>query len=169
VATRREPSVAHTNPSAKHPDDIFAAAFAAAFLMPSAAVRRVFEEHVGAEGRFSARHLILGAHRFGVSLMAFALRLEDLELLPRGTYQSLRQQGLNEDAVREVLPDASRTDVSESSVKLLLLAAEAYEAELFSEGQLADMLVLERVEIRRAIDAFANVGAPAREDSERES
>jgi Zn-dependent peptidase ImmA (M78 family)/transcriptional regulator with XRE-family HTH domain len=169
MTTRREPSVTHTNPSSKHPDDVFADAFAAAFLMPSGAVRRVFDEYVGADGRFSARHIILGAHRFGVSLMAFALRLENLDLLPRGTYESLRQQGLNEESVREVLPESARTDGAESSAKLLLLAAEAYEAELYSEGQLADMLVLERVEIRKAIDGFANVGAAAGEDRERDS
>jgi hypothetical protein len=40
-----------------------------------------------------------------------------------------------------------------------MLAAEAYEAGLYSEGQLADMLVMERVVLRRAIDAFTSVDA----------
>ena len=38
--------------------------------------------------------------------------------------------------------------------RLLLFAAEASELGIYSEGQLADMLALDRVELRRAIDAF---------------
>ena len=40
-----------------------------------------------------------------------------------------------------------------------MLAAEANEDGIFSEGQLADMLVMDRVELRKAIDAFTSIGA----------
>jgi hypothetical protein len=44
-------------------------------------------------------------------------------------------------------------------MRLLLLAAEASELGLYSEGQLVDMLALDRVELRRAIDAFSSMPA----------
>jgi Zn-dependent peptidase ImmA (M78 family)/transcriptional regulator with XRE-family HTH domain len=153
MTTRREPSVAFEG-DRKHPDDVFADAFAAAFLMPSATVRRIFDEYVGQEGRFSARHLIFGAHRLGVSLEAFGRQLERLELLPSGTYDSLRERGLNEQAVQQVLGARVESEATEPGARLMLLAAEAHERGMFSEGQLADMLVMERVELRRAFDAF---------------
>lgn len=158
LTTRREPSVA-VSAGDKHPDDVFADAFAAAFLMPSATVRRVFDEYVGQEGRFSTRHLILGAHRFGVSVEAFARQLERLELLPQGTYDSLRDRGLDEEAVQRVLGPQDNDEATEPGARLLMLAAEACDQELYSEGQLADMLVMDRIELRRAIDAFAAVDA----------
>lgn len=157
MTTRREPSVARSLENRKHPDDAFADAFAAAFLMPSATVRRMFDEYVGQEGKFSARHLILGAHRLGVSLEAFGRQIEKLELLPRGTYDSLKDRGLDERIVEQVLGSRTESDVTEPGARLLMMAAEAHELEMFSEGQLADMLVMDRVELRRAIDAFTSV------------
>jgi Zn-dependent peptidase ImmA (M78 family)/DNA-binding XRE family transcriptional regulator len=156
MTTRYESSVVMVSEARKSPDDVFADAFAAAFLMPSATVRRIFEEYVGETGRFAARHLILGARRLGVSLEAFARQLESLELLPRGTFDSLRERGLDEKAVQQVLGQQEE-QVGLEGTRLLLLAAEASELGLYSEGQLADMLVLDRVELRRAIDAFASV------------
>ena len=156
MTTRREPSVALSG-TKKHQDDVFADAFAAAFLMPSATVRRIFDEYVGQEGRFSARHLILGAHRFGVSLEAFGRQLEKLEFLPQGTYDSLRHRGLDERTVQQVLGTQSESDATEPGARLMMLAAEAHELGLFSEGQLADMLVMDRVDVRRIVDAFTSV------------
>lgn len=158
LTTRREPSVAFTV-AGKHPDDVFADAFAAALLMPSATVRRIFSEYVGEEGRFSARHLILGAHRLGVSVEAFTRQLERLELLPQGTYDSLKDRGLDEEAVLRVLGNQEEGEATEPGSRLLMLAAEAFEQGLYSEGQLADMLVMDRIELRRAIDAFTSVEA----------
>jgi Zn-dependent peptidase ImmA (M78 family)/DNA-binding XRE family transcriptional regulator len=156
MTTRFEPSVALVNETRKSPDDVFADAFAAAFLMPSATVRRIFDEYVGEEGKFAARHLILGARRLGVSLEAFTRQLEGLELLPKGTYDSLKDRGLNENAVKQVIGQEEEKQGLEGT-RLLLLAAEASELGLYSEGQLADMLVIDRVELRRAIDAVSSM------------
>jgi Zn-dependent peptidase ImmA (M78 family)/transcriptional regulator with XRE-family HTH domain len=155
MTTRFEPSVVRVSEDRKSPDDVFADAFASSFLMPSATVRRVFDEYVGEAGRFSARHLILGARRLGVSLEAFGRQLESQELLPRGTFDSLKDRGLNERAVQQVLGQ-EEDHVGLQGTRLLLLAAEANELGLYSEGQLADMLVLDRVELRRAFDAFGS-------------
>jgi len=156
MTTRHEPSVVTTKDSRKSPDDIFADAFAAAFLMPSATVRRIFEEYVGEEGKFATRHLVLGARRLGVSLEAFCRQLENLDLLPSGTFEALKERGLNEKAVQHVL-GAEDEVVGFDGTRLLLLAAEASAQGVYSEGQLADMLLLDRVELREAIDAFSSV------------
>ena len=47
--------------------------------------------------------------------------------------------------------------VGMEGTRLLLLAAEAAEKGFYSEGQLADMLVLNRVDLREALDAFSSI------------
>jgi Zn-dependent peptidase ImmA (M78 family) len=158
MTARFEPSVMTPTAPRKGPDDVFADAFAAAFLMPSATVRRIAEEYAGEGGSLAARHLILGARRLGVSLEAFTRRLEDLDLLARGTYEVLKDRGLVEQAVQQVLgPEEEAAGLE--GMRLLLLAAVASELGLYSEGQLVDMLALDRVELRRAIDAFSSMPA----------
>jgi len=152
MTTRAEPSVSHAGTRQKHPDDIFADCFAAAFLMPSATVRRIFNDYVEQDGKFSPRHLILGAYRLRVSLEAFTRRLERLELVKSGTYDSLRDRGLNSAVVKEALGEPAEEQAPEPPPRVLLLAAEAYEKGLFSEGQLVDMLVMDRVRFRRVVD-----------------
>lgn len=53
-------------------------------------------------------------------------------------------------------PESDRDVIAALGI-LRLLAAEASELELYSEGQLADMLALDRVELRCAIDAFLSL------------
>lgn len=156
MTTRFEPSVVSATDSRKSPDDIFADAFAAAFLMPSATVRRIFDEYVGNEGKFTARHLVLGARRLGVSLEAFCRQLENLELVPSGMFDSLKERGLNEKAVQQAV-GVEDEPVGMEGTRLLLLAAEAAEQGIYSEGQLAEMLVLDRIELREALDAFSSI------------
>jgi Zn-dependent peptidase ImmA (M78 family) len=156
MSTRFEASVVRAKETRKSPDDVFADAFAAAFLMPNATMRRIFDEYVGAEGKFSIRHIVLGARRLGVSLEAFCRQLENLEFLPSGTFEALKDRGLNEKAVQEAVGVEDEAAGMEGT-RLLLLAAEAAEKGIYSEGQLADMLVLNRVELREALDAFSSI------------
>jgi hypothetical protein len=92
-------------------------------------------------------------------LEAFGRQLEKLDLVPANTYYSLRDRGLNETIVRDVLGPQSDSEATEPGARLLMLAAEAHEAGIFSEGQLSDMLVMDRLELRRAMDAFASANA----------
>ncbi len=154
LLTRRNVASVDIEGEAKSPYEVFADLFAAALMMPGVAIRRAFSEIADSVGKFSARHLILLAHRFHVSVEAMCRRLEQLELLPSGTYAALKDRGLSADAVREVLGDAP-VDVSVTPPpKMAILAAEAYFKGLLSEGQLANMLMLDRIEIRRLIDAL---------------
>jgi hypothetical protein len=81
--------------------------------------------------------------------------LEELKLIPGGTWESLRDRGFSGDTVRQVLGDQMRPpDEFVMPPRLWLLAAEAYRRELLSEGQLARMLRMNRVEIRMMLDAL---------------
>lgn len=132
----------------------FADLFAGALLMPGAAIRRHFAESVDQDGRFSPRHLILMAQRFHVSVEATCRRLEHLDLLPQGTYESLRERGLSGEVVRKVLGDPPADERPPVPPRLALLAAEAHFRDLLSEGQLAEMLVMDRVTLRELLDAL---------------
>lgn len=153
LLTRRNVVAVDMEGVVKSPYEVFADLFASALMMPGVAIRRAFSEIADTTGRFSARHLILLAHRFHVSVEAMCRRLEQLELLPTGTYEALRERGLSADVVREVL---GNTPIEESAPppRLAILATEAYFKGVLSEGQLADMLMMDRIEIRRLIDAL---------------
>ena len=68
------------------PEERFAHQFAAIFLMPATDLRKTFVEVVGPYGILPTdQDLGRLANRYGVSLEAMGRRLEDLELIPKGT------------------------------------------------------------------------------------
>lgn len=134
--------------------EAFPDAFARSLLLPAAAVRRRFTDTVGAEGKFSPRHLITLAAESGVSMEAYCRRLEDLDLVRRGTHDMLRERGLGLDAQRMVLGDRAPDAPQPMPLRLTTLAAEASEAGLLTEGQLADLLGLDRLDVRELLDAM---------------
>ena len=135
-------------------EERFATSFASSFLMPAAAIRRRFSEISYEADRFSPRHLILLAHMFHVSTEAMSRRLEALALLPKGTYESLRDRGLSAGTVRHVLGDPSPEPSLILIPRLSMLAAEAYRRGQVSEGQLCEKLQMDRLEVRLLLDAL---------------
>lgn len=139
------------------PDERFANAFAYSFLLPASGVRRRFQDIVEADRKFTARHLILLAHAFHVSVEAMCRQVENLEMLPQGSFESLKRRGLDKQSVRGVLGDPAPTDHRlPKSPRLAHLVASAYGRGLVSEGQLAQMLGIHRVEVRELIDVFGD-------------
>lgn len=134
----------------------FADYFAAALLLPGIEMRRRFAEHQRSEGKFSARHLIYLAAERGVSIEAAARRLENLGLLASGTYEMLRERGLDGRTVAELTGQSEARARSPS--RFGLLAAEAYDRGLLSEGQVASMLALDRVKARELLDEVSEAG-----------
>lgn len=156
MTDRHVPGVCFAVPSGTVSSERFADQATGAFLIPTSAVRRKFAT-MSADGSFSARHLILLAHAFYVSPEAMCRRLEALELLPAGTFEMLRERGFNQETVRTVLGDREpESGPSPVPPRFGFLVAEADRLGVLSEGQLADMLAVDRVEIRRLIDAFAD-------------
>lgn len=154
LSARHEPDVVDLSKAAQSREERFATAFSLALLMPAAAVRRRYQDTVRDAGRFSPRHLVLLAHMFYVSPEAMCRRLEEFKLLPQGTWESLKDRGFSTQTVHQILGDKPRTEDLVVPPRLWLLAAEAYRRELLSEGQLAQMLYMDRVEVRKMLDAL---------------
>ena len=154
IATRSQPDVVELHAAPQSREERFAAAFSYALLMPAALVRRRFGDLQRESGAFSPRHLILLAHQLAVSEEALCRRLEELNLLPSGTWDSLRDRGFSGQLVRQVLGDRAVSDESAIPPRHWFLAAEAYRRGLLSEGQVARMLRADRVEVRAMFDAL---------------
>jgi Zn-dependent peptidase ImmA (M78 family)/DNA-binding XRE family transcriptional regulator len=161
IGTRGHPDVDSSAIDTTSREERFAKRFGFALLMPAPTVRAMFSDLTREYGRFSPRHLILVAARFGVSNEAACRRLEDLKLLPERTWESMRSRGFNGEFARRLLAEAGLpADDAEELLtpKTWLLAAEAYGRDLVTEGQLSRMLRLPRLEIRRIIDSLDDTG-----------
>jgi Zn-dependent peptidase ImmA (M78 family)/DNA-binding XRE family transcriptional regulator len=158
VGTRGKPDVDSSAVDTNSREERFAKRFGFAFLMPAAAVRAMFADFVREHGRFSPRHLVLMAAHFGVAQEACCRRLEELGLLPARTWESMKARGFTGDVARKLLDEAGFATASSGNdqvtPRLWLLAAEAYDRGLVTEGQLSRMLRLPRVEIRRILDTL---------------
>lgn len=156
VTSRKQPDMLFLDRAPQSREEKFATAFAPAFLMPAVAVRSRFADIVQDAGRFSPRHLVILALWMNVSYEAMCRRLEDLLLLPRGTWESLKERGFSGHSLRQAIGDiGSHVQHDSLPPRLWLLVTEAYERELLSEGQLATLLRTDRVEIRRMLDLVA--------------
>jgi Zn-dependent peptidase ImmA (M78 family)/DNA-binding XRE family transcriptional regulator len=158
VSARREPEILHDNESESSREEKYANAFGRAFLTPTRAVVQKFHELTAGSDRLTRRHVIVLAHFFGVSREAMVRRLEELGLTRTGTWDwFLTNGGITDEQARRVLgdliaPDAHSAD-RPTTLQLNLLAAEAYRQGLMSEGQLARLLHLDRIELRDMLDA----------------
>ena len=155
VSVRREPEVLRADEPDLSREDRYANAFGRSFLTPAGAVRQKFQELIAGSPRLTRRHVIVLAHYFGVSREAMVRRLEELGLTKQGTWDWFAANGgITDEQVRQVLGDLRTPDRHKAeadrpmTLRLNLLAAEAYRRELLSEGQLARLLRLDRVELR---------------------
>ena len=159
VSRRHDPDVLEDGVDGNSREERYADAFARAFLTPARTVAHRFREVTAGAPRLTRRHVILLAHAFGVSREALVRRLEELALVKRGTWDWFQaNRGITDDQVRQVLgdsrlPDRDRFDAERPvPLRLSLLAAEAHRRDLLSEGQLARLLRVDRVELRKMLD-----------------
>ncbi|WP_295429289.1 XRE family transcriptional regulator [uncultured Thiodictyon sp.] len=141
-------------------DDHFAKLFAGAFLMPAAAVRARYRDLCEGQGKFSPRSLVYLARSFYVAPEAMARRLEQLRLFKKGTFDALRTSGFDGSAIRRILGDATVPSPPRFLPRYTLIAVEAYEQELISEGELAQMLRIGRIETREIVASLADLWEP---------
>lgn len=160
MGTRRDAEILRTDEREHSREERYANAFARAFLTPARGVMQKFEEVTAGSELLSRRHIIVLAHLFGVSREAMVRRLEELRLTKSGTWDWFEDQGgITESHVRQVLGDLARPDSQKAdadrptTLRLNLLASEAARRGLLSEGQLARLLQLDRVELRESLDS----------------
>lgn len=158
LSTRREPEVLHHNEVESSREERYANAFARSFLTPARTVLQKFQEVTAGSDRLTRRHVVVLAHFFGVSREAMVRRLEELGSVKAGTWDWFEANGgITDEQARQVLgdlstPDAYKADADRpTSLRLNLLVSEAYRQGLLSEGQLARLLHLDRVELREIL------------------
>jgi Zn-dependent peptidase ImmA (M78 family) len=158
VSTRREAEVTRERAENSR-DERYSNAFSSAFLMPARTLMQKFKEVTAGSEKFTRRHIIILSHAFGVSREAIVRRLEEVGLVKKGTWDWFVHYGnITDEQARQVLgdlrlPDAAKADASRpTSLRLAMLAAAAAQRGILSEGQLARMLHLDRVELRELLD-----------------
>lgn len=158
ISTRSQPELLHLRQGTNTREERYAQAFGRAFLTPARAMMQKFQEVTAGSDNLSGRHVIILSHFFGVSREAVVRRLEELCLVKRGTWDWFETNGnITDQHARQVLGDLSAPDAYKAeadrptTLRLNLLASEAYRKELLSEGQLARMLNLDRVELRELL------------------
>ena len=159
TSARREPGVLRTDSIPSSREERYANFFARSFLTPSRPVRQRFDELTAGQSHLTRRHVILLAQSFGVSREAMVRRLEELGLVRSGTWDWFQAHGgITDKQAEQVLgasPDALGNAVSSGEhvpPRLALLAREAWKRSFYSEGQLARLLKLHRLEVRQLLD-----------------
>jgi len=161
ISTRNAPDSLYEGSPEQTREERYANAFARAFLTPARTVKSMFRDTTAGATNLTRRHVIMLAHGFGVSREALVRRLEELDLVPNGTWDWFeRTGGITNDQARQVLGENPafdpRGEDGERSVslRLQLLAAEAWKRDLLSEGQVVSLLKIDRVKARELIDAY---------------
>jgi Zn-dependent peptidase ImmA (M78 family)/DNA-binding XRE family transcriptional regulator len=159
VSTRTEPEILHLEAQGNSREERYAHAFGRALFTPPRAVMQKFREVTVGSSKLSRRHVIVLGHFFGVSREAMVRRLEELRLTKEGTWDWFASHGgITDEQARQVLgdlppPDAHKADADRpTTLRLNLLAAEVHRRGLLSEGQLARLLHLTRVELREILE-----------------
>jgi Zn-dependent peptidase ImmA (M78 family) len=159
ISTRRMPEVLTSHEQVNSREERYANAFARCFLTPARALRQKFAEITAGQTHLTRRHVILLANAFGVSREALARRLEELSLAKNGTWDWFQKNGgITDEQARQVLgelPDRRPHSAEAQNLlppRLTLLAREAWKRGLYSEGQLARLLMLDRLEVRELLD-----------------
>lgn len=168
---RDKPGVDYLRPMQRKPEnERFADAFAAAFLMPEAGVQRRFYEEIERKSDFNVGDLCRMADYYEVSLTAMTLRLESLNLIGRGSWDSIKASGvavkdLKREAGVQDQPEADSADTFPDRYKLL--AVQAWASDKISTGTLAKLLRCSLVEAREIAYQCAEVTDDADGVSER--
>ena len=126
--------------------------------MPAAGLRRRFLliQKSRPDGPTPADLLRL-AHDYAVSMEALTRRLEELRLLTTGTWDRLQGRGFRVREAQAVL-QLSPHSIEQQSLpsRYVYLAAEAYDQDQISEGQLAHYLRTDRLTAREVVAELTN-------------
>ena len=137
----------------------FADAFARSFLMPASGLRRRFNElRRSRENGLKLADLCTLAHFYFVSVQGMILRLEELRLIPAGTWERIEAQGFRVREAQRILELPEHpADEELLPARYRYLAVTAYLRGDLSEGQLARSLRVNRLEARRIVDEMAQL------------
>lgn len=160
MGTRYVPEVLEENERFLSREERYANSFGRAFLTPRKAFEESFRHLTAGAEKLTRRHVILLAHQNNISREAAVRRLEEFNLVKKGTWDWFDGNGgiSDEDARSALGGAAERRDSAKAdadrpiSHRLTLMAYETWKRGLMTEGQLAELLKVRRVELRALID-----------------
>ena len=160
IGTRKIPEVLEMHPRTQSREERYANAFARAFLTPAKNFEDSFRQLIAGAERLTRRRIILLAHQYRISRESCVRRLEELRLVKKGAWAWFENNGrITNKQAREVLGSAAnrvdhaKKDANRSvSHRMSLMAHAAWKRDLMSEGQLAELLKIGRVELRKLVD-----------------
>ncbi|MFW9487734.1 helix-turn-helix domain-containing protein [Xanthomonas euvesicatoria pv. euvesicatoria] len=141
--------VDYVQPMKRKPEnERFCDAFAEHFLMPTAGLRKRFQDTFQQKGDVNVGDVIRMADYYGVSLMAMVLRLESIGLISKGSWDAIKESGASVKELRkaasldETIGDnpvfASEDDIFPE--RYLLLAISAWADEEITTSQFAKLV-----------------------------
>lgn len=145
------------------PGERLADAFARSFLMPtSGLVRRFDAMRRGKDSPVTPADVLQLSHLYKVSFEAMMWRLEELKLLPSGTWEMLKSRDFKIGKVRQLvgLP-AATVERTLLPHRYEMLSAQAYTRGLLSEGQLAQRMATDRVDALLRVRALEQEQQPS--------
>lgn len=160
IGTRQAPEVLEENEQFLSREERYAHAFGRAFLTPRKSFEEAFRQLTAGSDTLTRRHVILLAHQFQISREACVRRLEELGLVKKGIWAWFEANGgitnaqaldvLGEAAIK---PNPAMNDADQPvSHRMCLMAYAAWKRELMSEGQLAELLNVRRLDLRALLD-----------------
>lgn len=160
ISGRQVPRILEVDEKFASRSERYASAFGRAFLTPRTSFEQSFKELTKGSDRLTRRHVIILAHQHRISREASVRRLEELHLVRKGTWAWFEAHGkiTNEQACQVLGKEAARPDPAKHdanrvlSHRISLMVHMTWKRNLMSEGQLADLLKVPRVELRTIVD-----------------
>jgi len=153
IVDRYKPGIDTLSAPGRRPaNERFAEAFALAFLMPAGSVRQHFHDVVTTAGDFQVADLCRLSHFYFVSVEAMAIRLEQLGLIPRGTWGAMKESRFSPGRAAALLELPPQTECDDPyPERYKFLAVQAFEQEKISQGRLARFLRCDPVTAREVV------------------
>ncbi len=162
---RYNPGIDYLTMTGRKPaNERFAESFGLSFLMPASSVRQRFHDIVTMTGDFKGADLRRLSHFYYVSVEAMALRLEQLGLIQRGSWQFLKESKFSPREAAELLSlQAQPINDEPFPERYKYLAVAAYERGDIGDTDLAHYL---RCDIVRAREiASVTLSSPEMDDA----
>lgn len=150
LAHRRKPEFHFDDQYQRVPEsEQLAETFSRYFLMPTSGLLKRYNDIYRTHTKFTTTNLFTLANYYGVSVEALVRRLEEMELLPSGTWNKLQYRGLK---VRKVQKELGLEEIPQRPDMMPLhyqrLAIEALDNGLITEGRFANFFNVDRLESR---------------------
>jgi Zn-dependent peptidase ImmA (M78 family)/DNA-binding XRE family transcriptional regulator len=146
--------------------EVFAEKFAANYLMPASGVSRRFAEMLGGAKSATVAHVVMLASQFRVSFQAMCERLQQLDRIPKNTYDYVMSSGFRPiEAERSLGIERKAERLEPYPVRYIYLLSVLHRRGELSEGDVAAYLRTDRLtarEILGSVEADPNypVDAP---------